>query len=424
MIKSLIKNANSKGFFHLLTANYFIGFLGLAAQLIVVKFLSPVEMGQIKTLQSFIAVISIIAGFGFNTAVLKICSEKIDLATKRLIFSKNLIYTQVSITFVLILVYIFAKLEFFSQDKDINEWLIIYLLIVPASVLTGLFMTYLQALKQIKLMATIQSIIRLVGVSAIILFTHYYGFSGFVWTTITIAYIGLVGILIFIKDEIDFDLSYPLEKRNFTYASWSFLANMIGTGSMYLDIFILNSISEDRELFGFYSIATIFLLGLNYVTSTVQSVSTPYFSEKSNQKQEFIRVLNKYLKILIMVSIFAGLAAFFIVPIIVSIFYGDTYKSVSEFFQILVFKYIFWSGSALMGVAVLSIGRMKFNFMVVVVTTIIAFFITYYFGLIYGVYGVAYGQVLSYFIAMIFILIVGRMVINNHFKGLELKNGI
>ncbi len=424
MIKTLIKSANSKGFFHLLTANYFIGFLGLAAQLIVVKFLSPVEMGQIKTLQSFIAVISIFAGFRFNTAVLKICSEQMELAKERAIFSKNLLLTIVSITLVLTFVYLLASLELFSQDSAINEWLVVYLLIVPASVLTGLFMTYLQALKQIKLMATVQSVIRLFGVGAIIIFTYLYGFDGFVWTTVLIGYIGLVGIWFFIRKEIKLDKSYPLEKRNYTYATWSVLGNLVGTSAMYLDIFILNSISEDRELFGYYSIATIFLLGLNYVTSTVQSVATPYFSEKSNQNEEFTRVLNKYLKILIMVSIFAGLAAFFIVPIIVSIFYGDTYKSVSEFFQILVFKYIFWSGSALMGVAVLSIGRMKFNFMVVVVTTIIAFFITYYFGLIYGVYGVAYGQVLSYFIAMIFILIVGRMVINNHFKRLEFKNGI
>lgn len=422
MIKTLIKSANSKGFFHLLTANYFIGFLGLAAQLIVVKFLSPVEMGQIKTLQSFIAVISIFAGFGFNTAVLKICSEKIDLTTKRLIFSKNLLLTIVSITLVLTFVYLLASLELFSQDSAINEWLVVYLLIVPASVLTGLFMTYLQALKQIKLMATVQSVIRLFGVGAIIIFTYLYGFDGFVWTTVLIGYIGLVGIWFFIRKEIKLDKSYPLEKRNYTYATWSVLGNLVGTSAMYLDIFILNSISEDRELFGYYSIATIFLLGLNYVTSTVQSIATPYFSEKSNQNEEFTRVLNKYLKLLIIVSIFAGLVAFFVIPIIVSVFYGDAYKSVGEFFQILVFKYIFWSGSALMGVAVLSIGRMKFNFIVVVATTIIAFFITYYFGLKYGIYGVAYGQVLSYFIAMIFILVVGKLVINNHFKKLEVKN--
>lgn len=419
MLKSLVKNANSKGFFHLLTANYFIGFLGLAAQLIVVKFLSPVEMGQIKTLQSFIAVISIFAGFGFNTAVLKICSEQMELAKKRAIFSKNLLLTIVSITLVLTFVYLLASLELFSQDSAINEWLVVYLLIVPASVLTGLFMTYLQALKQIKLMATVQSVIRLFGVGAIIIFTYLYGFDGFVWTTVLIGYIGLVGIWFFIRKEIKLDKSYPLEKRNYTYATWSVLGNLVGTSAMYLDIFILNSISEDRELFGFYSIATIFLLGLNYVTSTIQSIATPYFSEKSNDKEEFLRVLDKYFKLTLLVTVTIAFLAFFTVPLLITFVYGESYEVVGDIFKILVFKYIFWSSLALTAVAVLGIGGMKFNFMTSLFTSIIAFGITYYLGINYGVMGVAYGQVLSYFIAMIFVLVVGRIVIYKHFKKLE-----
>jgi O-antigen/teichoic acid export membrane protein len=416
MIKSLVKSVNSKGFFHLLTANYFIGFLGLASQLIVVKFLSPIEMGQIKTLQSFIVVISIVAGFGFNTAVLKICSEHMDLVKKREIFTKNLLLTIVSIAFVLALVYLLTTMKILSKDEAINEWLVVYLLVVPAAVLTGLFMTYLQALKQIKLMATVQSAIRLLGVVAIVVFTYYYGFSGFVWASVIVAYIGFVGIWFLIKKEIRINISYSLQKRNYSYALWSFMGNLVSTGAMYLDIFVLNSISKDKELFGFYSITTIFLLGLNYITSTVQSVATPYFSQKSNNEKEFKRVLYKYLKILILVSIFAGVVSYFVVPFIVNIFYGNEYKSVGEFFQILVFKYIFWSGSALVGVAVLAIGKMKFNFFVVILTTIIAFFITYFLGLEYGAYGVAYGQALSYFIAMVLIILVGLMTIKKHFK--------
>lgn len=422
MLKSLLKNANSKGFFHLLTANYFIGFLGLASQLLVVKFLTPVEMGQIKVLQSYIAVISVLAGFGFNTAVLKICSEKINIDIKRKILLKNIFYTLISIAFVVMTVFVIAKFQFLSDDKDINQWMTIYLLFVPASVLTGLFISYLQALKQIKLMATVQSLIRLFGVFLIVIFTYLYGFVGFVWATIIVSYIGLLGIMWFMREEISFDWSYSLGKRNFSYARWSVAANFIGTSAMYMDIFILNSIADNREQLGYYSIATIFLLGMNYITSTIQSVATPYFSEKSNDKNEFIRVLSKYLKLTIITSIIIGVLALFIIPIIIEFIYGQQYKLVGDFFQILVFKYIFWSSFALMGVAILGIGGMKFNFMTSLFTTIVAFFITYNLGLQYGIYGVAYGQVISYFIAMIFILAIGRKVINNHFKKMEATN--
>ena len=72
----LIKDINKKGFFHLLSAKFLLRFFGFGSQLLVIKFLSATEMGQIKTMQSFISVATLLAGFGFNTAVLKICSEK------------------------------------------------------------------------------------------------------------------------------------------------------------------------------------------------------------------------------------------------------------------------------------------------------------------------------------------------------------
>lgn len=74
-ILQLLRDILNKGFFHLLSANFIIGFLGFGSQLLVAKFLTPVELGQIRTMQSFIGVATILAGFGFNTAVLKLCSE-------------------------------------------------------------------------------------------------------------------------------------------------------------------------------------------------------------------------------------------------------------------------------------------------------------------------------------------------------------
>lgn len=420
---NFLNNLSSKGFFHLLTANYFIGFLGLASQLLVVKFLSPSEMGDIKTLQSLIAVISILAGFGFNTAVLKICSEDISIEIKKAVLIKNLKYTLFSISIILLFVIFFVQLNLFRLDENINDWLMVYLLTVPASVLVGLFMTYLQALKKVKLVATVQSIVRLFGLALIVLSTYLYEFSGFVWSTIIVSYLSLFAILVFIKKDIKSNLEYKSEKRNFEYATWSVAANLVGASANYLDIFILNGLNVDKHILGFYSIATIFLLGLSYVTSTIQSIATPYFSEKSNDKIEFMRVLNKYLKLIVLISIGIGTISFFIVPLFINFVYGDEYILVGNFFQILVFKYIFWSCFALMGVAVLGIGGMKYNFLYVLVTTFIAFIVTFSLGIKYGAIGIAYGQVISYFIAMIIIMIVGKIVIVKHFEKLEATNG-
>ena len=105
--RSLITNIYSKGFFHLLSANYLIGFIGFASQLLVVKFLTPTEMGYIKLIQSYLAVFIIFAGFGFNTAILKICSEQIEITVKQKILFKNLIYTVFSIIVTTIIYILF-----------------------------------------------------------------------------------------------------------------------------------------------------------------------------------------------------------------------------------------------------------------------------------------------------------------------------
>ncbi len=421
MLASLVKNVHSKGFFHLLTAKYLIGFLGLASLLFVAKFLSPVELGDMKVLQSFIAVFSILAGFGFNTSVLKMCSENIDIDRKKEIFSKNLVYTMVSMSIVIIFVLVLINFRILSSDENINDWLPVYLLIVPSMVLTNLVMTYLQALKKIKLMATIQSIIKIFGLFLIISSTYYFGFSGFVWSTIVSSYIALIVILYFIKDDVKKPTTYKLSKINFEYAKWSVLANVFGTVAMYLDILILNSFSTDREALGYYSLATIFLLGLTYVTGTVQSISIPYLSEKSNNELEFMRVYKKYYKLLAIVSVLIGTLAFIILPYFIEFIYGHDYQKTGVYFQILVFKYIFWSNYALIGVALLSLGKMKINFYISVITLSISIVITAIFSSLFQELGAAIGQALSYFISLLIVYFLGNKLIKKHFLSLKAK---
>ncbi|PHS40063.1 MAG: hypothetical protein COB07_04935 [Sulfurovum sp.] len=419
MLKNLIKSINEKGFFHLLTANYFIGFLGLTSQLFVAKFLSPIELGDIKTLQSFIAVFSVLAGFGFNTAILKMCSENIDIGRKKELFSKNIVYTLISMSIVIIFVFILANFKILSPSENVNNWFVVYILVVPSMVLTSLSIAYLQALKKIKLMATLQSAIRLFGLLLIIGSTYYFGFSGFVWSSIVSSYIALIAILYFVKDDLKQPSTYKLEKTNFEYAKWGVLANVVGTISMYLDILILNTFSADREALGYYSLATIFLLGLNYVTGTVQSITTPYFSEKSNNEIEFMRVYKKYYKLLSLVSIFIGLLALFIVPYLIYFIFGEDYHDAGIYFQILVFKYIFWSNFALIGIAIWSLGKIKINFYLSVMTLVISIAITFVLTYRFQEIGAAYGQVIAYFISFLVFYYIGNKIIIDHFRKLE-----
>ncbi len=415
-ISQLLTNITKKGFFHLLSANVIIGFLGFGSQLLVAKFLTPIELGQIKAMQSFIGVGTILAGFGFNTAVLKLCSEKRSSEERAFIFKQNFYYTIAPILLVITGLFCLAKFGLLSPDKTINKWLPLYMLVIPTAVYASLIMVYLQALKKIQLMARMQVLIRLFGFIILIPATYFYGLIGFILSTIFIGYIALIPLLNLVKDsfvgKVKAKAVFP---QSFYYAKWSAGANVIATISQFTDIFMLNYFIKDRVSFGYYSFATIFIIGLNYITSSVQSIATPYFSEKSDDKKEFLRVLKKYEKLMILLALGVSIIAFLIIPPFIEIVYGNSYASAGLYFRILVLKYFFYGCYSLLGVAILGLGKMQYNFLSVSISVPISLFLSYFFIISYGIIGAAVAQALAYFITLIIVSFMTKHVIKLHF---------
>lgn len=415
-ISQLLNDITKKGFFHLLSANFIIGFLGFCSQLLVAKFLTPAELGQIKTIQSFIGVATILAGFGFSTAVLKLCSERRPLEERNYIFKQNFYYTSIPILFVLMLLFLLARLKLLSPDQAINKWLPLYMLVIPAMTWTSLIIVYLQALKKIQLMAKMQIFIRLFGFMVLVAVTYFYGLIGFIISTVLTGYVALLPLFNLVKK--DFSASVRVSNvfnQSFYYAKWSMSANAVSTIGQYMDIFMLNYLIKDRVSFGYYSLATVFILGMNYITTTVQSIATPYFSEKSNDKKEFLRVLNKYQKLMIYLAIAVSVVAVIIVPPFIKIVYGNNYVPAGTFFRILVLKYFFWSCYALLGVAILGLGKMRYNFISASIQVPISIILSYFLITFCGVMGAAMAQALAYFVTLIIVSFMARRVIKSHF---------
>ena len=410
-----MRNISEKGFFHLLSANFFIGFLFFGSQLLVAKFLTPIELGQIKTMQSFISVGNILAGFGLSTAVLKLCSEKRSLQEKAFIFKQNMYYNIIPLLLVLAGFICLAKFEILSPDKSINKWLPFYMMVIPAMIYTSLSMAYLQALKEIQLMAKLQVFLRLLGFIIIVPVTYFYGLAGFVLSTVLIGYLSLIPLLNLVKACFAVKARVTaVFSQSIFYAKWSVSANAVSTFGHYLDIFMLNYLLKDRVNFGYYSLATIFILGLLYINSTVQSIATPYFSEKSDNKNEFLRVLKKYQKLMILFASVVSIVAFAVVPLFIKAVYGNNYAPAGFIFRILILKYFIFSCYALPGVAILGLGKMRYNFYSVSMSAVISFFLSYFFIKSYGITGAAVAQVISYFITFIIVSFMVRYVIKRH----------
>lgn len=416
----LIINITNKGFFYLVSSNFLVGLFSFGLLVLITKFLSPIQLGQIKTLQSFSAVAFIISGFGFNIAVLKLCSESRPLEEKEFIFKKNFTYTFFTVIVISIIIYFSAKLELLSPDKGINKWMSVYVLIIPSMTYIFLIIAFLQSQKMIKTIAKFQFSMRALNFIVIVSATYHYGFIGYIVAAISMTYILLTPLIYMVRDS--FKRKKYIDKlflQSFNYAKWGVAANGIMTLGDYIDIFMLNYLVKDRIGFGYYSIATIFILAINQITNTVQTITMPYFSEKCHNKNEFIRVLAKYEKLMLILSICVMTIAIAIVPLFIEKFYGSNYAAAGGYFRILALKYFFWSCYALLGTAIFGLGKIKYNVItssIAVFTTII---LTYFLINTYGIKGAAIGQVLGAFISLILTVCFLKHALKIHFDNHE-----
>jgi O-antigen/teichoic acid export membrane protein len=412
-ILALVRNVSGKGFFHLLSANIFLGFSAFGSQVLVAKFLTPLELGQIKTMQSILNVATIAAGFGFNTSVLKLCSEARPSYEKYYIFKKNVVLTLVPAVVTMCSLYILSSLGFLSPDKAVSRLLPIYMLTVPAAVYASLIMVYLQALKRIVAMAKLQSIVRLLGYVILILATYFYGMTGFIAASLITGYVALIPLVSSIKNEPHrTGRVNRVFSESIYYARWSVAANIVNTTTTYMDIFLLNFMIKDRIDLGYYSLATIFIMGLNYVTTTAQSISIPYYSEKSSSKEELLRVLRKYQILMAGVALIAAVLVFIAVGPFVSVVYGPNFASAATYTRILTLKYLFWSCYSLLSAAIFGMGKVKYNCFTALISLFMSVVLGYVSILYYGLIGAAVSQVVTQLLTlMLMVYMLRRMVV-------------
>jgi O-antigen/teichoic acid export membrane protein len=417
-ISNLLFNIRNKGFFHLLLANFLINFLGFGSQLFVAKFLSATDLGRIKTMQSFISLAVIFAGFGFNTAVLKLCSENKSLDEKRYILIENCKLTFVGVVLTIIIMAMLAFLGYLSPDKEVNHWMLLYMFSIPAAVFTSLFICYVQALKKIQLMSYVQVGIRSLGVLCLIVFTYYWKLPGFILSSVLVGLIALIPL--FRLSEIDWKnrpKKIDILRRSIYYGKWSMASNGFNALGISIDILLLNYLVKDRTILGDYGLATIFILAMNQITGTVQAIATPFFSEKSEDGGEFIRVLKKYNRLLIILAGVMSLIAIVVVPLFTKLIYKEKYQMTGAFFQFLVLRYFFWSCYALLGVAMVGLGRMKDNFIASSINVPFAILFTFLFISFWGPIGAAYAQALSGIVAMVIVYLNFNRVLRGHFQS-------
>lgn len=395
-----------KGFLYLLSANFLAQFLSFVTSLVVTRFLTPTALGETKILQSYIIFFLVFAGYGFSAAMLKYGSEERSEAYKaallRLTLLRALLFTAGTLGTVALL----ALAGLVTRTAYLTRWLLIYLLAVPFIVSYDVLLASLQASRRIKEMSRLQAIYKTITFFCVVLGAWRWGMEGFVIGTILASMLGLLPLARTIGLRRIAALGAWRQEKFAPPAGYgrmvffSMLANSILILGQYGDMFILDHFVADRQAIGHYSLATYFFIAATQVTNTIQAILIPYFSAYGRDRKWFDRHLlqNQLLTSGLSLGVAAGVNL--VAWVLVRYIYGPSYQATLPFLLILSLRYILSSSYAIIAGALIGIEMVKFNFFAIGISTGAGLLLSYLFQARYGIWGVAWAQVLAALLAL------------------------
>lgn len=400
----LFRDISNKGFFHLFSANLLIQIVAFTSQLFVAGILAPDDIGRIKIIQTYLSIFIIIAGLGFNSSTLKLCSENRSIEERNILFRSALFFSIISTLILYLIILILNYFSIFSSDKLV-KWIIpLGLFPIITNSLFMVFASYFQAMKRIKLLSRLTISNKLISIIAIITFTYFLGIKGYYLAN----NLGFILILIvcfrifgaFFTTDF-FSLGHFSHfKIHWKYARTSMLAYLLSEVSAYIDIILINYFITDMHQIGYYSFALTIIVILRLFPSTVQQITIPYFSSMMHQRVEFIKIFKRYNLILYVVVGISLIAVLLSSPFLIKWFLEGKYE---QSLQYLPFLAIGWSLRQLIQLqysAIFSLGKLHYNVytsLITVIFNIIAVSILLYF---FGLMGAAYASVLGGIVIM------------------------
>lgn len=403
-IKELLKSFYHKGFYHLLSANALTQIVAFASQLLIAGIISPDDLGRIKIIQTYAALFTIVAGFGFNASTLKLCAENDDTQTRHHFFSSAFWFTFLSSAICYLLAVVLNQFNLLSSDTHITKLIPLGFLPVIETALFAIFISYFQAIKRIKTLSGLTIGNKLLSMLIIVVGTFFMGIKGYYIAYNSSLLIMLILCLRLIRPvsfkKIYHEASNYL-KKHLTYAKPSVLAYLLSETSAFVDILLINYLCHDIREIGFYSFAVTVCVVFRLLPSTVQQISIPYLTSLQHDKKSFCNAYKKYNRLLIAAIVVTLAMALVLYQPLLHFIFQTKYDGSISFFPFIAIGWSFRQAALLQTGAVFSLGKIKYNTYTSTIG-LVASILSIYLGIhFFGLMGACYGAVLSGFILLI-----------------------
>lgn len=257
----------------------------------------------------------------------------------------------VSILFLILLPFVFKveTINHFIIEHDLNfnySLIPIFTLIIGWN--TG-FQYYIQNKKKYKILSSISIVQTLLNVSLAVLFNYFNSGHGLIYSLIISQLISVLLFSIYIKIKYKFNITLSgkqlvdYAKNNINFPKYLLMSDLSIVLNQQLTT-ILFGIMYNIEIVGFISIAIRLLKIPNILfSSSISSVLRIEFVELNSAGNvlQLKSLFNNILKKIIIYTFPIFVIGFFIMPIVITMYFGDTWQVAGRYSQALILMIYF-----------------------------------------------------------------------------------
>jgi len=404
-ISAKLNKLNKTGLFHIFASSAFCKVIGFLGSVVLVRVLTKNEYGIFTYAWNIFSIIMLFNGFKVELGALQLASERNrDTGYVNSVFAYSFRFgVRVSLVLSVIVLLIGMLLPL---KIEAARPILISLSLMPALLLTiDLSNIFLRSQKKCKEYAGLTlintTLVFVLSISGALLCKEIGLVLGRYAAYILSILVGFFAFRVrFIKGTQELDRD---EKKALLSISVISMCNSGLSQLLYLlDLFVLGLISADETLLASYRVATIIPTALVFIPNAFITYAYPYFAEHRRDGQWCMKHYKEALVGMGILNLAISLLMIIFAPLIIRILYGAQYLDAVYIFRLLSANY-FFSGTfrIISGNLLVTQRKLRFNFMVALISGIINIIADWTFIQMWGPAGAAYATILVVLVASV-----------------------
>jgi O-antigen/teichoic acid export membrane protein len=400
-VKNDIKKVWRVGAVHISASHYLAQFIGIVQRIFLARILGAANIGHIAVVKSVLTLIGLPAGMGSFTAVTKFIAESNrNKEQEKNIISTAAIYNILTSIVTILIVYLLLSYTNLINDVVAKSLLELLVILLPLTILTQIFTSFLAGQQRMRLIAKINIILPIARIGLILALSYFFVLKGWLIAQIILIVLGFLLFGIYVKDYIKVKFDKSIAKRIFKIGSWAFLGQAVGTILLQFDTLCISGIMKDAEATGIYNTAALASQQMVAFSGGILYTVFPYVAKNKNNLEKLKKKHKEITKKLFILNIIIYLLAILIAPYFFILF-GEKFKMSVMPFRVLGLAVIIRSLYILTNTYLDALGRTDLTFISGVFAAGINIILNLMFIPRWGIMGAAWATLISLIFSLI-----------------------